>query len=145
MGSWCYEDVYQEYSELDWHGAFWAFVKRIRTMLEAHPALVIEGCFLPGSVTRGWLLDDMKVAGVNEVRDLWAPFDVCQGRSAARFVRGETSAAGTGRRQCHSTPGGALPVRVAYLPDQERVGEQGPGQHDRQFRRDLGYGCPARE
>jgi len=39
----------------------------------------------------------------------------------------------------------ALPVGAAYLPDRECVDEQGAGQHDSQFRRDLGYGCPARE
>ena len=44
-----------------------------------------------------WLLNDMKVAGVNvEVRGLWERFEVCQGRIAARFGRGEISAAGTG-------------------------------------------------
>jgi len=92
-------DVYREFPEFDWVEAFWALVKQVRSALGKHPAVVIEGYFLPGSVTRRWLLDDLKVAGAQvEVRDLWAPIEVCQERIAAQFERGEISAAECRRR-----------------------------------------------
>ena len=145
MGSWCYEDVYREYSELDWQGAFWAFAKRIRTTLEIHPALVIEGCFLPGSVTHGWLLSDMKVAGVNvEVRGLWERFEVCQGWIAARHARREISAAETGRWRCHSAPGGGASGRsgVPSRPGVCRRAGRRPARQPVPARLGLRLPCP---
>ena len=92
-------DVYRQFPELDWMEAFWALVKRVREALKDHPAVVIEGYLLPNSTTRRFLLNDMKVAGVQvEVRDLRAPFEVCQERIAAQYERGEISTVECRRR-----------------------------------------------
>ena len=88
-------DVYREFPEFHWDQAIRACLKRVRKALERHETIVIEGYFLPGTRTRQWLLGDLKVAGVHnvEVRNMWAPFEVCQGRIAAQFEREEISAA----------------------------------------------------
>ena len=62
-------DFYREFPELDRASATAAVCRKARELLEAHDT-VVEGYYLPGSTTRNWLLNDMRVAGaVVEVRE----------------------------------------------------------------------------
>ena len=81
-------DFYREFPGLDWASATAVVCRKAREMLEAHDAIVIEGYCLPGSTTRNWLLNDMRVAGaVVEIREFWAPMETCIERISAQWER----------------------------------------------------------
>ena len=86
-------DIYQEHPEFDWSDALYTLLQRARILLRKHRVIVLEGYFLPNLPSRRQLVNDMKVAGAKvEFREFWEPFEVCQGRIARQFERGEISA-----------------------------------------------------
>jgi predicted kinase len=86
-------DIYQEHPEFDWSDALYTLLQRTRLLLQKHKIIVVEGYFLPNSPSSRQLVNDMKVAGARvEFREFWEPFEVCQGRIARQFERGEISA-----------------------------------------------------
>ena len=92
-------DVYREFPEFDWPTALAALCKRLRGAFQNHPAVVVEGYFLPGTPSRRILDADLRVAGASvEYRYFWAPFEVCQERIAAQWERGEIPDAECRRR-----------------------------------------------
>jgi len=92
-------DVYREFPELDWSAAAGAVEKRAARLLQEHDTIVIEGYYLPGSTTRRWLVSALKIAGAQvEIREFWAPIEVCAQRIEQQWKSGEISAAECRRR-----------------------------------------------
>jgi predicted kinase len=86
-------DIYEEYPEFGWCEALHALLKRVRLLLQKHDVIVIEGDFLPETVSRTILVNDLKVAGAKvEVREFWAPLQVCALRITQQWERGEITA-----------------------------------------------------
>jgi len=85
-------DVYRKFPEFNWYEALYALLKRVREAFEGHNQVVIEGYFLPGSVSRATLQGDLKVIGATpEIRYFWAPFETCRDRIVAQWESGEIS------------------------------------------------------
>jgi predicted kinase len=87
-------DIYKEFPEIDWSAAHAILERRMAKLLQEHDAVVVEGYFLPGSVTRQYLEYALKVCGAKgEWREFWAPYETCVERIAAQWKRGAISAA----------------------------------------------------
>jgi hypothetical protein len=83
-------EIYERWPEFGWYEALYTLLKRIRGLLKEHDVVVIEGYFLPETVSRTILTNDLKVAGAKvEFREFWEPFQVCALRITQQWERGE--------------------------------------------------------